>query len=108
MARIPPRRQGDLGEFSAMEWLGSQGYGVWVPLNHSPNIDLIADDGLELVRVQVKTCTLYCKRRWEVQLATLGGNRSWSGLTKRFARHNATSCSCSWGMGAVGSFLRAA
>jgi hypothetical protein len=26
MDRMSPRRQGDLGELSAMEWLGSQGW----------------------------------------------------------------------------------
>ena len=45
MARLSPRRQGDLGELSAMEWLGSNGYSVCVPIGHSPDYDLIADDG---------------------------------------------------------------
>jgi hypothetical protein len=29
MDRMSPRRQGDLGELSAMEWLGSQGYAIF-------------------------------------------------------------------------------
>jgi PD-(D/E)XK endonuclease len=37
------RRQGDLGEFSAVEWLGSKGYPVWVPIGHSPDYDLVAE-----------------------------------------------------------------
>ena len=37
-----PRRQGDLGEFSAIEWLGSKGYPVWIPVGHSPDYDLVA------------------------------------------------------------------
>ena len=55
------RIQGDIGEMSAMEWLG----------------------------VQVKTSTFQASlasgdERWKVAIATNGGNRSWTGLTKRF------------------------
>jgi Holliday junction resolvase-like predicted endonuclease len=80
---------GDLGELSAMDWLGTQGYGVWIPLGHSPDVDLIADDGETLLRVQVKTTTLRRKGRWLVAVCTRGGNRSWSGIVKRFS---ATRC----------------
>jgi PD-(D/E)XK endonuclease len=38
-----------------MEWLGAQGYGVWLPVCHGPDCDLIAERGSELMRVQVKT-----------------------------------------------------
>jgi Holliday junction resolvase-like predicted endonuclease len=85
MDRMSPRRQGDLGELSAMEWLGSQGYGVYCPIGHSPDTDLIADDGSALLRVQVKTTTQINKRRWIVTICTRGGNRSWKGLVKRFS-----------------------
>jgi hypothetical protein len=82
------RVQGDIGELSAMEWLGSQGATVWVPFNHSPHVDLMAEWDEGLVRVQVKTTTYRgskAKRdRWNVSIATNGGNRSWSGVTKRF------------------------
>jgi hypothetical protein len=91
MARISPRRQGDLGEFSAMEWLGSKGYGVWLPVGHSPDCDLIAEDGEALWRVQVKTSTQREKGRWRVMVCTRGGNRSWSGLVKRFS---SSRCDC--------------
>jgi Holliday junction resolvase-like predicted endonuclease len=89
MDRISPRRQGDLGELSAMEWLASRGHAVFYPIGHSPDIDLIADDGQTLQRVQVKTTTQRRSNRWEVTLCTRGGNRSWSGLVKRF---NASRC----------------
>jgi Holliday junction resolvase-like predicted endonuclease len=89
MQRISPRRQGDLGELSAMEWLGSKGYGVYYPIGHSPDTDLIADDGSALLRVQVKTTTQINKRRWVVTICTRGGNQSWNGLVKRF---NASRC----------------
>jgi Holliday junction resolvase-like predicted endonuclease len=85
MQRMSPRRQGDLGELSAMEWLGSKGYGVWLPVGHSPDCDLIADDGDELLRVQVKTSTHYRKCRWDVTLCTRGGNQSWNGVAKLFS-----------------------
>jgi hypothetical protein len=54
-----PRRQGDLGEVAAIEWLTRQNYGVWIPLGHSPHVDLLAErDGL-LHRIQVKTSTYW-------------------------------------------------
>jgi hypothetical protein len=91
MDRLSPRRQGDLGELSAMEWLGSQGYGVWLPVGHSPDADLIAEDGEELLRVQVKTTTRYRKRRWEVMICTRGGNQSWNRTVKWFSSRR-----CDW------------
>jgi hypothetical protein len=83
--RLSPRRQGDLGEFSAIEWLGSRGCAVFFPIGHSPDYDLIAEDGEALLRVQVKTSTQDGKGRWRISLCTRGGNRSWNGLVKRFS-----------------------
>jgi Holliday junction resolvase-like predicted endonuclease len=85
MDRMSPRRQGDLGELSAMEWLGSQGYAVFYPIGHSPDTDLIVDDGCTLQRVQVKTTTRWQNRRWEVMLCTRGGNQSWNRVIKYFS-----------------------
>jgi Holliday junction resolvase-like predicted endonuclease len=82
---MSPRRQGDLGELSAMEWLASKGYGVYYPIGHSPDCDLIVDDGHALRRVQVKTTTQWHHRRWIVTLCTRGGNRSWNGVVKHFS-----------------------
>lgn len=67
---------------SAAEWLTRSGYGVWVPLCHSPDVDLIAQQGDAYHRVQVKTTTVFRKGRYEVSLATRGGNQSWSGRVK--------------------------
>jgi hypothetical protein len=83
MAPLSPRRQGDLGELSAMQWLGGRGYSLYLPLGHSPDCDLIAEDGAKLLRVQVKTSTYYRNSRWHVTVCTRGGNQSWSGLVKR-------------------------
>jgi PD-(D/E)XK endonuclease len=86
---ISRRRQGDLGEYSAMEWLSSKGALVWVPLGHSPDVDLIAELDERLLRVQVKTSTYRLRAadrqgRWGVSISTSGGNRSWSGTAKCF------------------------
>jgi hypothetical protein len=83
--RISPREQGDIGERSALCWLVDHGATVYLPFGHSPDIDLVADFGAELVRVQVKTSNCLQKGRYAVTLATRGGNQSWSGLVKRFS-----------------------
>jgi hypothetical protein len=77
-----PRRQGDIGEAAAITWLTRAGFGVWIPLGHSPDADLIAQRDDRLLRVQVKTSTALRNDRYEVSLATKGGNRSSSGLVK--------------------------
>jgi PD-(D/E)XK endonuclease len=84
-----PRRQGDLGELSAMEWLVSAGAALFLPLGHSPDVDVVADFDGQLVRVQVKTCGLFVKRRWHVAVVTRGGNQSWSGIVKHFSADRA-------------------
>jgi len=78
-----PRRQGDAGELSAINWLFSAGAQVYFPLFTNSDVDLIADFGDRIDRVQVKTSTCWRGNRWEVTLATRGGNQSWSGLVKR-------------------------
>jgi hypothetical protein len=78
-----PRAQGDLGELSAMEWLTRWGARVWIPLTHSPDVDLIAEKEERLWRVQVKTSTYRRRGRWSVAVCTRGGNQSWNGLVKR-------------------------
>lgn len=86
---INRRQQGDLGEASAIEWLTGVGATVLIPFGHSPDYDLVAEIDGHLIRVQVKTCASREHKadgdeRWPVQIATLGGNQSWSGLAKRF------------------------
>ena len=79
-----PREQGDLGELSAMAWLATQGAKVAIPVGHSPDWDVIAEMDGRILRVQVKTCTCWVRRRWSVSVCTRGGNQSWSGIVKRF------------------------
>jgi PD-(D/E)XK endonuclease len=82
------RVQGDIGELSAMEWLASKNAVVWVPFTHSPHVDLMAEFEDSLARVQVKTSTYRGSKpdsdRWNISIATNGGNRSWNGVAKRF------------------------
>jgi hypothetical protein len=58
-------------------------------LNHSPHVDLMAEWDDRLIRVQVKTSTFRGpvksgEERWRISIATNGGNRSWTGLAKKF------------------------
>lgn len=78
-----PRRQGDIGEGIAASWLMQHGYGVWIPFGHSPDCDLLAQKEGKLLRIQVKTSSLFRKERWAVATATRGGNQSWNGVVKR-------------------------
>jgi Holliday junction resolvase-like predicted endonuclease len=86
---INRRQQGDLGEASAIEWFSRLGATILLPFGHSPDYDLIVDVEGRILRVQVKTCTCNDRRsdgstRWSVQLATNGGNQSWTGVAKVF------------------------
>jgi hypothetical protein len=57
-------------------------------LFHSPDYDLIAEIGGRLIRVQVKTSRYEVEStgHFAVQLATSGGNQSWTGTVKFFDR----------------------
>ena len=91
-----------------MQWLICKGYRVWLPVGHSPNVDVVAEGhDAQLPRVQVKTTTRLERRRWQVAPCTRGGNQSWNGLVKRF-----TASRCDWlfalsATGDDGSFRRA-
>jgi hypothetical protein len=87
MATLSTREQGDVGERAAAVWLLLQAdTSVFVPFGHSPDTDLVAIMSGRLLRVQVKTSTVRINNgRYAVQLATRGGNQSWSGLVKRFS-----------------------
>jgi len=66
-----------------MEWLASKGAHIYVPIGHSPDVDLIAQIGGRLMRVEVKTCTHKSDQgNWGVLISTRGGNQSWNGLVK--------------------------
>jgi Holliday junction resolvase-like predicted endonuclease len=86
MTRLKPREQGDIGELSAMEWLASRGAHIYVPVGHSPEVDLIAEIEGVVLRVEVKTATHRRNDRWSVLISTRGGNQSWTGVVKYFDR----------------------
>ncbi len=65
-----------------MCWLASQGASLFIPVGHSRHVDLIADFGDTVVRVQVKTTRFWRRDRWETALCTRGGNQSWNGVVK--------------------------
>ena len=68
-----------------MHWIVEQGGSVYLPLGHSPDVDLVADLHGELIRVQVKTSRRLTPRgRYDVMLATKGGNQSWNGVVRHF------------------------
>ena len=82
---LGPRQQGDLGEFSAMQWVVEHGGSVYLPLGHSPDVDLVADLEGQLLRVQVKTSRrLTPYGNYQVMLETKGGNQSWNGVVRHF------------------------
>jgi len=81
---MSPRQPGDLGEQSAVESLWSQGYPVFVPFGHSPDIDLMTIIDDQAVTVQVKTSGFFVNDRWSVAICTRGGNQSWNKIVKRF------------------------
>jgi hypothetical protein len=72
-----------------MDWLSNKGALVWIPLGHSPDVDLMAEVDGKLLRVQVKTSTYRLTTpdghsRWAVSVSTSGGNQSWNRTTKVF------------------------
>src|SRR4051795_8134602 len=70
-----------------MEWLPRRGAHIYVPVGHSPDVDLIALVGAQTFRVEVKTSSYRNEAgRWQVTISTSGGNQSWNGLVKHFDR----------------------
>ena len=80
-----PRQQGDLGEIAAQHWLIREGWLVFTPVCHSPDIDLMAVRRDEQIRVQVKTSGARTPLgHWSISVCTRGGNQSWNKIVKRF------------------------
>jgi hypothetical protein len=81
-----PRRQGDIGEASAIQWFLALGAPVFVPIAHTPSdYDMLVDLDDRVLRVQVKTSTCRERDRFAVAICTRGGNQSWNGIIKRFS-----------------------
>ncbi len=78
---VNPREQGDLGEYSAIEWLSSRGHPVFVPIGHSPDVDVVAlIDGRAAHPGRNGGPTAATGGR----AAARGGNQSWNKIVKRF------------------------
>jgi hypothetical protein len=80
---LTPREQGDFGELSAMHWLASRGARVAIPVGNNRHWDLIAELDARVLRVQVKSSRRFQLGRWQISVATRGGNQSWNGVAKR-------------------------
>src|ERR1700743_2245099 len=80
--RRDPRGQGDQGDRSAIAWCRVRTLPMFLPVGHSPDIDLITLIDFQVVRVQVKTSTVFRKNRWDVAVCTRGGNQSWNRIVK--------------------------
>src|SRR3954447_22550218 len=65
-------------------WLTSQGAKVSKPIGHCPDYDLVADFGVRICRVEVKSSRRLVADRWDVATCTRGGNQSRTGITTRF------------------------
>ena len=83
---LTPREQRDFGELSALCWLAWRGARVAVPVGNNSHWDLIAELDDRVLRVQVKTSRFFRLGRWQVRVATLGGNQSWNRVAKLLDR----------------------
>lgn len=77
--------QGNQGETLAVAWLMSRGWNIALPIGNCSDYDVVAEIDEKLAKVQVKTTRFFRGNRWDVSVATRGGNQSWSGLVKRFS-----------------------
>lgn len=76
-SQVNSKKQGDVGLSAAIYWFTANDYHVSIPLTDSQDYDLIADDGTDISRVQVKTTTFKTEYGiYQVNLAVFGGNRS--------------------------------
>lgn len=71
------KKQGDIGEARAVYEYTRLGWVVCTPLCDSAKYDLIIERDGEIKRVQVKTSSYSRDGKYEVHLATLGGNQSY-------------------------------
>lgn len=65
-----------------MQWLAWQGASVALPVGNNRHWDVIAELGDRVLRVQVKTSRCFRLGRWQISVATRGGNQSWNGVAK--------------------------
>ncbi len=80
------KKQGDVGLGIAIGYFSSHGITVCIPLTDSQDYDLVIDKDDALKKVQVKTTTMKSRNGagYYAELRTCGGNKSWSGIVKKF------------------------
>lgn len=76
------KEQGAIGVAKAIAYYGSKGFLVSIPIAEIKRYDLVVDDGVQLLKVEVKTTNSETN---QVQLRTLGGNQSWNGVYKKLS-----------------------
>lgn len=74
-SELSSKRQGLIGVGAAIAFFTSQGHLVSMPLNDSQDYDMIVDDGLKLLKVQVKTTRYKPEGRYSVCLKSSGGTK---------------------------------
>jgi hypothetical protein len=54
---------GTISELAALRYYAEQGYSLFLPYDHDTQVDFIALKGTEMIRVQVKTASVYRNTR---------------------------------------------
>ncbi len=73
---INSKKQGDIGMCYAIAYFSKLGYTISIPITDSQDYDLIIDNGIKLLKVQVKTTKFKRYNSYQVALKTSGGNKS--------------------------------
>lgn len=80
---VNTKKQGDWGLGQAIGHFTAIGWTVSIPLTDSQDYDMIVDNGVQLLRVQVKTTTFRAPSgNYMVSLTVKGGNRSYNTIKK--------------------------
>lgn len=79
------KEQGAIGVAAAILHFTKLGWSVSLPVSDTQRYDLIFDDGFNLSRVECKTTSYIRNGKFEVNLATAGGNQSWNGVIKNIS-----------------------
>lgn len=82
------KKQGDIGMCYAIAYYSKLGWTISIPVTDSQDYDIIVDNGISLLKVQIKTTNQISKHGISlVALRTNGGNKS-GNITKNFDINN--------------------
>lgn len=79
------KEQGAIAVAQAISFYTKLGYAVFTPISDTSRFDLIVEKEGILFRIEVKSCS---RENGQFELATKGGNQSWSGEVKRITSSN--------------------